>query len=167
MRSVFQFAFRCADGSTKFIMVETVSVEQRQCVLEAMKAGLDERLLLLADFQNVFAFTTHNGAFSTVEFAEFMADLAGFDSFPESLQARVEAACEIQAPPAVQAAPKALPAAPVAGQADKLVAALLNMGFRKGNVNKWVQGLGSRAETAPLPVLVKDGIRALVDCPAN
>ncbi len=158
MRSFFQFAFRCNDGSTKFILVETVTAEQAECLKEAVASGLDERCILLACFTDCSAAQTFNGAFSTVEFAEFMADLTGFDGLPEALQARIEAAAQVQAAPATPTVP---------GQSAQLVQALVKMGFGKGVVNEWVRSLGPRAESTPLPALVKDGIRALVSAPSN
>lgn len=166
MRSFFQFAFRRSDGSTKFVVVEAATEEQCECVKEAVAAGLDERCVLLAEFANAFAVRLYNDAFQVVEFAEFMADLAGFDGLPTALQERITAACEVEEAAPVRAEAKSQPEA-VPGQSERLVAALVGMGFRKGSVSKWVQTLGPRAESAPLPALVKDGVRALVSAPAN
>jgi hypothetical protein len=158
MRTVFQFAFRCSDGSTKFLLVEAVNAEQAACVREAVGAGLDERCILLAAFAGCEEASVHNSAFSHVEFVDFMADLAGFDGLPEALQARIERAAGGEPEAPVKATPD---------QVERLTGALTKLGFGAGSVKKWVKSIGPRAETAPLDALVKDGIRALVSAPAN
>lgn len=158
MRTFFQFAFRCSDGSTKFILVEASNDEQKECVEEAVGAGLNERCMLLATFAKCSAVSLHNGAFTVVGFTEFMADLAGFEGLPEALQARIERAAGGEPEVPVETA---------AVQAERLTSALTRLGFGSGNVKRWVKSIGMRAETAPLDALVKDGIRALVSAPAN
>lgn len=164
MRSFFQFAFRCADGSTKFIVVEAESAAQADCVKEVVGCGLSEKCILLAIFTNCISVTLANDAFVVVGFAEFMADMAGFDDMPRELQERIEAAAEVAEEAPMKPAAKG---ACVAGQTDKLVTALTGLGFGTKNVKKWVQSLGPNAETRDLPSLVKDGVKALVSTPAN
>ena len=160
MRSFFQFAFRCADGSTKFIVVEAESAAQAECVKEAVGRGL-ENCILLATFVNCESVSLVNEAFVMSGFVDFMADMAGFDEMPRKLQAKIEAAARVE-----EALPVAAEAAP-SGQTDRLVTALTGLGFGSKNVKKWVQSLGPKAETRDLPSLVKDGVKALVSAPAN
>lgn len=156
MKTFFQFAFQRPDGTTRFLVVEAETEEQKECVEEAIRSGIDERCILLAAFQGASGVELYNGAFSLVGFAEFMADVAGFESLPEWLQDRVEAAAA--------GAAEALPTGP--SQAELLASALTKMGFGAGVVRKWIKSIGSRAESAPLETLVKDGVRALVSLPA-
>jgi len=160
MRSFFQFAFRCSDGSTKFILVETESVVQAECVKEVSGRGL-EKCILLATFEGCSAVTLANEAFVVVGFVDFVADMAGFDELPEKLQLKIEAAASAEEAPETPA-PR-----PKAGQTDKLITALTGLGFGSKNVKKWVQSLGARAESQPIESLVKDGVKALVSAPAN
>lgn len=160
MSSIFQFAFRCSDGSTKFLLLETESTAQAECVKEVMGHGLSEQCILLAVFTGCVSVMVANDAFSTVGFAEFMADVAGFDSMPEDLQLRIEAA----AAPQTEELRKTLSAT---RQTDQLVSALTGLGFGAKNVKKWVQSLGQKAEVQDLPSLVKDGVKALVSAQAS
>jgi hypothetical protein len=160
MRSFFQFAFRCSDGSTRFIVAETKSSAQADCMTEVIDVGL-EKCILLATFTNCASVTLANEAFVVVGFAEFMADMAGFDSMPRGLQERIADAAAGGEEPELAAKPA------TAGQSDKLVTALTGLGFGVKSVKKWVQSLGPKAETRDLPSLVKDGVKALVSAPAN
>jgi hypothetical protein len=160
MRSFFQFAFRCADGSTKFIIVEVESAEQAGCVEEVVGRGL-ETCILLATFNDCSSVTLSNGAFVVVGFVDFMADMAGFDDMPRALQIRIEAAAG--GTPDLEETPATV----VTGQSDRLVSALTGLGFGAKHVKKWVQSLGAKAESRDLPSLVKDGVRALVSAPAS
>lgn len=46
-------------------------------------------------------------------------------------------------------------------QVDQLTFALVGMGFKVSLVSRFVGSLGDRVETAPLPDLIKEGLRAL------
>lgn len=133
---------------------------------EAVSRGI-ERCILLAVFHNCEEAIIVNSAFTQVGFAEFMMDLAGFDAMPKALQAKVEQAAEESGgATAVGTIPALLPS-PAAGQTNKLISALTGLGFGAPSVKKWVKSIGVRAESENLPILVKDGVRALVSANPN
>jgi hypothetical protein len=177
--ATFQFALENprTGALVRFILVEAnnpYAVAAIERVLIQNEQRVSENCRALCIFRDTTTNGIRDGLVEEIPYIDFMTDIVepgwlladpvNVSCFNRSISAEEKEyalaktrmlgqAPEVEATPMVEASEP--------GQRVRLLAALTGMGFKKTAVSKFVDSLGARVDHAPLPDLLREGLRSL------
>lgn len=183
-KAVFQFALTAADGRVvRFLLVEANNPSAVICIERILmmdEGRVSDNCRVICVFRDCRNVGTRDDLMNEVPYVDFMQDIvrpefilndsATSAAFTQSLtpeereyvnRKEVELAQVQSSPVAAKAAKKERAEESSPESLQKLESSLCGMGFRKGEVRKFLDGLDVQALRKPLPDLVRLGIMQL------
>ena len=176
----FQFAIENPRTGTRFIVVEAknkhaIAVIEKVLLANHQKVASNCRVLCV--FRNYTSVGVRDDLIEEIPYIDFVTDIVdpgwllalgstvathfSLSITPEEQKLAVEKAKAINQEAQDEVQDEAQDEVQESSQRDNVVAALVDMGFKKSSVEKFIRSLGPRANSESVQVLLREGIQSL------